>query len=217
VSKPSLKYRKRGAIRTGVESGYSPLYLACCSPGWRKCETAPPARAGTRLFTGSRALAALTCAAGILLVPACGGTAAGSGAGRDEATASARSRQTVKIMARTIFRFGTVLVTNRGNTLYVFSPDDHRSVTCTGACAYSWPPLVLPAGATLVAGPGVTQQLLGSVQDLAGGQVVTYAGWPLYTYSGDAGPGQAFGQNIDMNGGEWYVMRPSGKPLIPAS
>jgi hypothetical protein len=24
------------------------------------------------------------------------------------------------------------------------------------------------------------------------------------------------GQNVDLNGGEWYVIRPSGQPLIPA-
>ena len=47
--------------------------------------------------------------------------------------------------------------------------------------------------------------------------MVTYDGWPLYTYAGDVGPGQAAGQDIDLNGGEWYVIRPSGQPLIPAN
>jgi hypothetical protein len=26
-------------------------------------------------------------------------------------------------------------------------------------------------------------------------------------------PGQATGQGIDLNGGDWYLMQPSGKPL----
>ena len=50
----------------------------------------------------------------------------------------------------------------------------------------------------------------------AGGRVVTYHGWPLYTYENDAQPGQATGQAIDNDGGQWYVLRPSGAPLIPA-
>jgi hypothetical protein len=45
--------------------------------------------------------------------------------------------------------------------------------------------------------------------------VVTYGGWPLCTYTGDAGPAQATGQAIDLNGGEWYVLRLSGTPLEP--
>ena len=46
--------------------------------------------------------------------------------------------------------------------------------------------------------------------------MVTYDGWPLYTYTGDVTAGQTTGQGIDLNGGDWYVMRPSGKPLEPA-
>ena len=30
---------------------------------------------------------------------------------------------------------------------------------------------------------------------------------------GDVKPGQHTGQGIDLNGGAWYVMRPSGQPL----
>jgi predicted lipoprotein with Yx(FWY)xxD motif len=36
----------------------------------------------------------------------------------------------------------------------------------------------------------------------------TYDGHPLYTYSGD-GPGQANGNNLDLNGGLWYEVRVS--------
>ena len=34
--------------------------------------------------------------------------------------------------------------------------------------------------------------------------MVTYNGWPLYTYASDIQPGQATGQGIDLNGGKWY-------------
>ena len=40
--------------------------------------------------------------------------------------------------------------------------------------------------------------------------MVTYHGWPLYTYLGDDRPLRATGQGVDADGGYWYVMRPSG-------
>ena len=108
-------------------------------------------------------------------------------------------------------KLGTVLVTNKDFALYVFAPDQARRVTCTGDCATSWPPLLLHAGETVAAGPGVRPGLLGTAQNPGGGRVVTYHGWPLYTYLGDATAGQAAGQRVDDDGGYWYVMRPSGQ------
>lgn len=61
---------------------------------------------------------------------------------------------------------------------------------------------------------GVKQRLLGSDPDPAGGRVVTYAGWPLYGYIADIGAGTANGQALDLNGGHWFVLAPSGR-VIP--
>ena len=108
-------------------------------------------------------------------------------------------------------RLGTVLVTNKGFALYMFAPDAARHVTCTGDCATAWPPLLVHAGETAAAGPGVRTGLLGTAPNPGGGRVVTYDGWPLYTYLGDAAPGPAAGQGADDDGGYWYVMRPSGQ------
>jgi hypothetical protein len=36
---------------------------------------------------------------------------------------------------------------------------------------------------------------------------LTYDGWPLYRYSGDAKPGEANGQGV---GGVWFAMTPEG-------
>ena len=121
---------------------------------------------------------------------------------------------TVRVLARKLPRVGTVLVSAHGYALYMFEPDNRRQVTCTGLCAATWPPLRLAASATLAAGPGVRQSLLGSDTSPAGGRVVTYNGWPLYTYTGDVQPGQITGQAIDLNGGAWYLVRPSGAPLV---
>jgi predicted lipoprotein with Yx(FWY)xxD motif len=153
-----------------------------------------------------------TCAA-VLLLAACGSPAA---AGPQSAGKPPGHGPTVKIMARSLSAVGTVLVTGKGYALYMFGPDNRRSVTCTGVCAGTWPPVKLPAGGSLAGGPGVSASLLGSDSDPDGGRVVTYDGWPLYTYTGDIDPGQATGQDIDLNGGDWYVLRPSGQPLIPS-
>ena len=112
-------------------------------------------------------------------------------------------------------RLGTVLVTNKGFALYIFLPDAARHVTCTGDCASAWPALTLHAGETVAAGAGVRADLLGTAPDPGGGRVVTYHGWPLYTYLGDASPGHAAGQGKDDDGGYWYVMRPSGQIVRP--
>jgi len=117
----------------------------------------------------------------------------------------------ITVEAASAGQLGTVLVTNKGFALYIFAPDAARDVTCTGGCATGWPPLLVRAGETVVAGPGVRPGLLGTAPNPGGGRVVTYRGWPLYTYLGDTAPGHADGQGADDDGGYWYVMRPSGQ------
>jgi predicted lipoprotein with Yx(FWY)xxD motif len=151
---------------------------------------------------------------GVALTVAAGCAAPAAGNAPDPA--HAKNGTTVTVDASSLPGLGMVLVTGKDYALYMFQPDNHRAVTCTGACAGTWPPLMLPDGAALVAGPGVKQSLLGSAPDPAGGRVVTYGGWPLYSYTGDTAAGQATGQDIDLNGGEWYVMRVSGQPVEPA-
>lgn len=43
--------------------------------------------------------------------------------------------------------------------------------------------------------------------------MVTYAGWPLYTYISDSAAGQASGQGLETNGALWYAISPSGKVI----
>ncbi len=150
----------------------------------------------------------LAALAALAAVSGCASSTAGSPA------AGGTSGTKVTVVARSLPGVGTVLVTGNGYALYMFVPDNRRAVTCTGVCAGTWPPLMLPSGAALAAGRGVKASLLGTDPDPGGGRVITYNGWPLYTYTGDVQPGQATGQAIDLNGGEWYVQRPSGAPLV---
>jgi predicted lipoprotein with Yx(FWY)xxD motif len=161
----------------------------------------------------------------VLIVPAlvfasagCGGSSKSSSGSTPARAPSAPSTTTsapsaggVKISSATIVRLGPALVNAQGRTLYVFAPDKGKKVTCVSSCAAIWPPAFLPSGEKTVAAAPVKQSLLGSDRDPAGGRVITYAGWPLYTYVPDTAPGQATGQALNLNGGLWYVISPAGK------
>lgn len=112
-------------------------------------------------------------------------------------------------MTKTLPGLGPVLVNSQGRTLYIFEPDKHAKVTCTGGCATAWPPVML-AGAKASTGGAVKTALVSSDPDPAGGRVVTYNGWPLYLFSGDSGAGMANGQALNSSGGLWYVITPAG-------
>jgi predicted lipoprotein with Yx(FWY)xxD motif len=95
---------------------------------------------------------------------------------------------------------GVNLLTNAGGlTLYWFAPDTPGKSACYGSCAAYWPPVT----GTPSAGPGVTGKL-GTITRTGGGIQATYDGHPLYTYIGDNAPGQASGNNINLNGGLWH-------------
>ena len=150
-------------------------------------------RRGTRLVTAVAAVAG----AGVLALGAAGSTG--------KATVKTADNPSI----------GTIVVGATGLTLYHYA-DDHGSVVkCNGACAKEWPPVVVAAGAKPVAGPGITASRLGTVKRPDGRTQVTYAGWALYRFAGDARSGQINGQGFEK---EWYALAPSGKivRLLPA-
>ena len=101
---------------------------------------------------------------------------------------------------------GVTVLTNAGGlTLYWFAPDTPATSKCTGSCTAYWPPVT----GNPRAGPGVTGKL-GTINRPGGGLQATYNGHPLYTYIGDDGPGQARGNNLNLNGGLWYEVPASG-------
>jgi predicted lipoprotein with Yx(FWY)xxD motif len=93
----------------------------------------------------------------------------------------------------------TVLTNTSGFTLYWFAPDTATRSACYGTCAGYWPPLTGPPAA----GPGIPGTL-GTIKRSDGTTQLTYDGHPLYTYVGDTAPGQAFGNNLNLNGGLWH-------------
>ena len=99
----------------------------------------------------------------------------------------------------------TVLTNSQGFTLYWFAPDTPTRSACSGICAGYWPPLT----GTPSEGPGVTGRL-DTIKRSGGTTQATYNGHPLYTYVGDTAPGQAFGNNLNLNGGLWHEMTVHG-------
>jgi predicted lipoprotein with Yx(FWY)xxD motif len=93
----------------------------------------------------------------------------------------------------------TVLTNARGFTLYSFAPDTPASSKCYGSCAAYWPPVI----GTAAASPGLPGRI-GTITRTGGARQLTYNGHPLYTYIGDSAPGQANGNNLNLNGGLWH-------------
>jgi len=95
---------------------------------------------------------------------------------------------------------GTTVLTNaKGFTLYSFAPDTAATSKCYGSCAAYWPPVT---GIT-AAGRGLPGKVT-TITRTGGSHQLAYNGHPLYTYIGDTEPGQARGNNLNLNGGLWH-------------
>jgi predicted lipoprotein with Yx(FWY)xxD motif len=102
--------------------------------------------------------------------------------------------------------YGTVLASS-GRTLYRFTSDGKGVSRCVGSCAQLWPSLDVRSGTALKAGSGVDQALLGTVKRSGGARQVTYAGFPLYRYSGDKSSGATAGEGVQ---GKWFLVNTKG-------
>ncbi|HTC59433.1 MAG TPA: hypothetical protein VK691_04865 [Solirubrobacteraceae bacterium] len=117
---------------------------------------------------------------------------------------SARSSSAATVQLRHT-SLGSILVSSSGRTLYEFTRDHANKSSCASirGCSEIWPSL--RANGRPTAGSGVRASLLST----SGGQV-TYAGHPLYLYSGDSGPGKTSYVGVKQFGGSWYALNASG-------
>jgi predicted lipoprotein with Yx(FWY)xxD motif len=155
------------------------------TPGWTQS-------ADWRVPYAGPAVAGISVVALALL----GGALAGAGGGPASSSAGSAAVGTLRTE---VVSGTTVLANGKGLTLYWFAPDTSTKSTCYGACAQYWPPVPGPDHA----GNGVTGTL-GTIRRTGGALQETYDGHPLYTYIGDSGPGQAHGNNLNLNGGLWH-------------
>jgi predicted lipoprotein with Yx(FWY)xxD motif len=106
---------------------------------------------------------------------------------------------------------GRVVADGNGRTLYLFEKDTATRSSCSGICSTYWPPLLTRGGAVVI--KGLQRPLLGTVSRPDGTRQVTYAGHPLYLFSGDSKSGQTNGEGLHDFGAGWYALTPSGKKI----
>src|ERR687895_52923 len=107
--------------------------------------------------------------------------------------------------------FGDVLLDANGQVVYVFEIDRTSRSNCTSEeCVKAWPPVLTQEQPS--AGAGVTERLIGTIRRSDGRLQVTYNGRPLYFYEHE-GPGEIGCHNVDLHGGIWWVVAPSGDPV----
>jgi predicted lipoprotein with Yx(FWY)xxD motif len=90
-----------------------------------------------------------------------------------------------------------------GNSLYMFLEDKPNQSNCTGNCLASFKPLA--ATGAITAGDGVAISKVGVIVRPDGTRQVTYAGSPLYYFSGDISAGDTKGQGVN---GLWFLITP---------
>lgn len=107
---------------------------------------------------------------------------------------------------------GDIVVDGRGMTVYRFTKDSAwpMKTACTGDCLKKWP-VVAPTAKNAV--DGVTTKGFVTFDRPDGVKQQTIDCWPIYTFIGDAKPGDTNGQGV---GGTWYAVSPDSK-LVGAS
>jgi predicted lipoprotein with Yx(FWY)xxD motif len=162
--------------------------------------------------------AAPLLAGGAAVLAACGSTAStsttGTGGGAPATTTPSTTQQangSGPMIKTASTSKGTVLVNAAGKTLYWFAIDTPTKSNCTSTtCVSFWAPVLgkasAAAGASLPKTFGTITRPDGKVQ-------ATYDGHPLYTFSGDSGPGSIKGNDFNASGGLWWAMTPSGAKL----
>jgi predicted lipoprotein with Yx(FWY)xxD motif len=188
-----------GIVAGVVEvAAFAALAALALAPGPQHAARGPRmARVRDGLPAALAAVGGLSVLSLVLLAVAVAGAGGQSGA-----AASASSGQVLKT---TQIKGVTVLTNSKGLTLYWFAPDTPAKSACYAACAAYWPPVLGKQSA----GPGVTGTI-GTIKRSDGTIQATYDRHPLYTYIGDNGPGQASGNNINLNGGLWHEVVASG-------
>ena len=129
--------------------------------------------------------------------------------------ASDQPEGAAKLHVKELEEFGPLLVDQAGMSLYLFGADtpggegSEPESTCRDRCAQAWPPLATEGEPE--AHDDLNPELVGTIARHDGKTQVTYSGWPLYYFAADMAPGHVRGHDIELNGGEWYLVTPEGE------
>jgi predicted lipoprotein with Yx(FWY)xxD motif len=103
---------------------------------------------------------------------------------------------------------GSILVDDKGMSLYLYTKDTPNTSTCYDKCATAWPPLLTNGSA--VGGSGLDASKFGTTTRTDGTVQVTYNGWPLYYFAKDKQPDDVMGQGV---GSVWYLVSTTGDAI----
>jgi predicted lipoprotein with Yx(FWY)xxD motif len=103
-------------------------------------------------------------------------------------------------------KYGAVVASSNGRTLYHLTAEKRGKIGCTGGCAKAWPPLTIK-GSKPTAGTGIKQSKLGTIKRPDGSVQVTYNGYALYRYGDDTKKGDAKGEG---ESGVWFAISLAG-------
>jgi predicted lipoprotein with Yx(FWY)xxD motif len=107
--------------------------------------------------------------------------------------------------------YGKYLADATGRAFYMFTADSRGVSNCYSPCTQAWPPL--KPSSMPETGPDVTRSMLGTIQRSDGSAQITYNGMPLYYFVGDQHPGSTAGEGMKAQGGEWYLVSPTGEKI----
>ncbi|MFD6330496.1 SCO0930 family lipoprotein [Streptomyces niveus] len=104
-------------------------------------------------------------------------------------------------------KLGEIVVDSKGMTVYRFKKDSAwpMKTACTGACLEKWP-VVAPVDKNDT--EGIIKKGFVTFDRPDGIKQQTIDCWPIYTFAGDANPGDTNGQGV---GGTWYAVAPDSK------
>jgi predicted lipoprotein with Yx(FWY)xxD motif len=118
-------------------------------------------------------------------------------------TVRVHAQETPTVAIADTGNLGLILTDSAGLTLYTFDRDTPGVSNCSGGCAATWPPLLLPEGDPIA--PSDLPGTLGVITRADGSRQVTYNDKPLYLYARDQKPGDTAGEGV---GGVWHVAKP---------
>ena len=152
-----------------------------------------------------RSGAALSAAAGLLVLAGCGAadnTATASGSGASGTTVTVRQAGGMDVLA-----------TSSGLTLYTSDQEKDKVLCTSSACMAVWKPLTVSADQKPTSSGGVAVHL-STVKRQDGSRQVSFDGQPLYTFSFDHSAGQVNGDGLNdsFDGIDftWHAATPTG-------
>lgn len=112
---------------------------------------------------------------------------------------------TTTIASHRTTKAGVILVSSRGQVLFLFTHDRDGKSSCYGRCRREWRPLRAFGRVVAKRGSRVKQRWLSTTRRRGGTLQATYDHFPLYVNVGNK-PGSLKGDSTTEFGGRWYAM-----------